>query len=109
MENQIKLANELANECNGKFISTQRQLNNGTFAFDFGVKHKTYVFYKNGVVRCLTKRPDPYGRNFNITSCTPILWNNENGCKHIRHVSFEEALAYFRNRFSRKNSDIVVR
>lgn len=103
---KIAFAKLTAQITGGEFISTPRQLENGTFMFTFPSKPgKKYGIYSSGIVRCITE--GRYG-----DSMTPILWNpvvkhTRHVCgrdytyeeKTIRKVSFDEGLFYLQKRF----------
>jgi hypothetical protein len=99
MTNLEKVEN-LVKMTGGKFVSTQRQIKNETYAFEFPSKpNKQYVIYKRGYVRCLT-------RNKTALSITPLIFSksvkNEHGyySKHTILVSLDAGIEYLRKRFS---------
>jgi len=98
-QTRISIATAAAEACNGKLVSTQKQLENGTYMFQFGAApEKTYGIYASGAVRCLGKGSNH--KQYSHTYMTPLLFNRLPGDRReIRRVSFDEGLAYLINRF----------
>ena len=102
MINQVRvsIAKAAAEACNGKLVSSKRQLNNETYMFQFDAKPgKTYGIYASGAVRCIGRGQRQYPQ-WGSTFMTPLLFNNVGeGRREIRRVSFDEGLSYLINRF----------
>jgi len=95
----LTVAKDLAKRTGGKFISTERQLKNGTFMFTFPQKPgKRYAYYASGTVRCVSG-PQRHYFGFMTTSMTPLFFEKINGHRVIRKISFIDAISYFLKRF----------
>jgi len=90
---KLALAKLTADICNGKFISSKRQIKNGTFVFSFPQKEdKIYAVYASGYVRCMPATKSPFW-------ATPLLFDKN---RNVKKVSHEEGFSYLIGRFGNK-------
>jgi len=98
---KIAISLAIADMCNGKFVSTKRQLKNGSYAFQFKkAPNKTYIIYESGAVRCIGRGVRRNSAGYVSNYCTPILFTRLPGdCREIKRVTFDEGIQYLLKRF----------
>ena len=99
---KLRMANILADTCNGRLVSTSKQLKNETFVFEFdGAPNIRYAIYKSGYVRYLTPNSGRFGNQTFMGPCITTSVTGEDG-RRVRSpklVDFNNAFAYLQKRF----------